>query len=290
MLTKEQLSGVYVPIVTPFQSTGGLDLESLHHHADRLISAGVHGLVVHGTTGESPTVTAEEVALLMQTARTAVSGRSIPLILGTGANDTAAAVRNTERAGILGADAALVVVPYYNRPSQEGIIEHFRRVSQVGVPVIIYEIPYRTGVKLETDTVHTILEMDGIIGLKDSSGSTQLVTELSQRGSKPVLCGEDALMYASLALGASGLMTAAANVKTDRFVQLYDLMKSGNFREAKVIFDELYPLIQLLFAEPNPGPLKWILKEQGVIASSELRLPLVQISGSLQQKLKGFIQ
>jgi len=290
MLTKEQLSGIYVPVVTPFQSNGSLDLESFYNHADRLISAGIHGLVVHGTTGESPTVSPEEVELLMRTALTALSGRSVPLVLGTGTNDTAAAVRNTERAGILGADAVLVVVPYYNRPSQQGIIEHFRRIAQVGMPVIMYEIPYRTGVKLETDTVHTILEMDGIIGLKDSSGSTQLLTELSQRGSKPVLCGEDALMYASLALGASGLMTAAANVKTDRFVQLYHEMKNGNFREAKIIFDELYPFIQLLFAEPNPGPLKWILKEQGVIASSELRLPLVQISSSLQQKLKDYIE
>lgn len=289
MLTEQQLSGVYVPTITPFDPEGRLDIESFQMHLQSLIASGIDGVVVHGTTGESPTVRSTEIEQLMQVATAAAGPLGLPIVLGTGTNDTASTIKNTERAAVLGAQAVLVVVPYYNRPSQQGIIEHFRQVAQVGIPVIAYEIPYRTGVKLDVNTVRTILELNGVIGLKDCSGSTQLVTELSQRGSKPVLCGEDPLMYASLALGAKGIMAAAANVKTDRFVKLYNLFNNGNTREAKQTFDELYPLIQLLFAEPNPGPLKWILAQQGMIASSTVRLPLVQITAALQKQLERMI-
>ncbi|OXM87896.1 4-hydroxy-tetrahydrodipicolinate synthase [Paenibacillus rigui] len=289
MLTEQQLSGVYVPTITPFDTEGRLDIESFQKHLQSLIASGIDGVVVHGTTGESPTVRSAEIEQLMQAATAAAGPSGLPIVLGTGTNDTASTIKNTERAAVLGAQAVLVVVPYYNRPSQQGIIEHFRQVAQVGIPVIAYEIPYRTGVKLDVNTVRTILELNGVIGLKDCSGSTQLITELSQRGSKPVLCGEDSLMYASLALGAKGIMAAAANVKTDRFVKLYNQFINGNTQEAKETFDELYPLIQLLFAEPNPGPLKWILAQQGMITSSTVRLPLVQITAELQKQLERMI-
>ncbi|UQZ85088.1 4-hydroxy-tetrahydrodipicolinate synthase [Paenibacillus konkukensis] len=288
MLTEQQLKGIYVPVITPFHPNGEVDLESFRKLADRLIADGIHGLVVNGTTGESPTITGPELEALTSEAKSAIGASRLPLVLGTGTNDTASTVKKTEQAGLLGADAALVVVPYYNKPSQQGIIEHFRRVAETGVPVILYEIPGRTGVALEVDTVRAILEMDGVIGLKDSSGGIQLVSELSRCGSKPVLCGEDAYFYASLCCGAKGGMLASAHMETARFVDIYNRFVAGLAGEAKMEYDELLPLIRLLFAEPNPAPLKWLLAEQGEIASGTLRLPLTTIGAKLQQQLQPY--
>jgi len=289
MLTEQQLRGIYVPIVTPFHPDGQLDLESFRNLALRFIASGIHGLVVNGTTGESPTVTPEEVEALAAAAKAAIGSTGLPMVLGTGTNDTMSTVRKTEQAGKLGADAALVIVPYYNKPSQQGIIEHFRRVAEVGVPVIVYENPGRTGVALQTETARAILDMDGVIGMKDSSGGIQLVTELTRVGSKPVLCGDDAYFYASLCCGAKGGMLATAHIRTEQFVQLYNRFTEDSAVEARKRFDELLPLIRLLFAEPNPAPLKWLLAEQGAIAGGALRLPLTPISAKLQEQLRPYI-
>ncbi|XID91982.1 dihydrodipicolinate synthase family protein [Paenibacillaceae bacterium WGS1546] len=168
-------------------------------------------MVVNGTTGESPTVAWEEVAALVQETRDARKGTAIPIVV-TGTNATASTVARTEDAGRLGADAVLVVVPYYSRPSEEGIVAHYREVARVGVPIIVYEVPYRTGVRLSADTMRKIMDLDGIIGLKDSSGSLELVQELNRYESKPILCGEDILFHAMLSQGASGGILASANV------------------------------------------------------------------------------
>ncbi|NOU97126.1 4-hydroxy-tetrahydrodipicolinate synthase [Paenibacillus sp. LMG 31456] len=286
MLKSHELRGIFVPIVTPFEANGELDLESFGTFAQHLITEGIHGLVVNGTTGESPAIESNEVLMLLAAARKAMeSTRRIPIVLGTGTNSTASTLKRTEQAGLHGADAALVVVPYYNRPSQQGIIEHFRSLADVGLPVILYDIPHRTGVVLELDTVRTIMEMDHMIGLKDSTGSIKLVTELSRIGSKPVLCGDDELFYASLCCGAQGGMLASANVATNRFVRLYQHQMEDQTQEARHMFDDLLPLIRLLFTEPNPAPLKWLLAQQQQIKSDELRLPMTRISSQLQQQL-----
>ncbi|MCR8634025.1 4-hydroxy-tetrahydrodipicolinate synthase [Paenibacillus radicis (ex Xue et al. 2023)] len=286
MLQSHELRGIYVPIITPFNANGELDLESFGSLAQHLITEGIHGLVVNGTTGESPAVESNEVPLLIATARMAVdSTRQIPIVVGTGTNSTASTLQKTEQAGLHGADAALVVVPYYSRPSQQGIIEHFRSLAAAGLPVIMYDVPHRTGVVLEVNTVRTIMEMDHIIGLKDSTGSIKLVSELSRVGSKPVLCGDDEHFYASLCCGAQGGMLASAHIGTDRFVRLYQLFMAGQTGEAKLLFDDLLPLIRLLFTEPNPAPLKWLLAQRLLIMSDDLRLPLTRISTQLQQQL-----
>lgn len=289
MLTEQQLTGVYVPVITPFQEHGELDLASFHQHIRRILDANIQGLVINGTTGESPTIQAEEVELLMAAARTACDGTSIPLVLGAGTNDTFSTVRNIERAGRLGVDAVLVVVPYYSRPSQQGIIEHFRRATEVGVPVILYEIPHRTGIALTLDTVRTILDLDGVIGMKDSTPTAELVSQLTSFDSKPVLCGEDSLALPFLQAGAKGIMSASANVRTDQFVELCQRFYEGSHERAEQLFHELLPLIKLLFKEPNPAPLKWMLSEQGVIESNTLRLPLMPISPALEQNLSLYV-
>jgi len=290
MLTEQQINGIYVPVVTPFNAAGEVDLDSYQRCVNNIISNSIQGLVVNGTTGESPTVTVNELELLVNTSRELLKSTSIPLMVGTGTNDTRTTVARTELAGNLGADAVLVVVPYYNRPSQEGIIAHFRKAAEVGVPVMAYDIPGRAGVGMTLDTARTILEMDNVIGLKDCSGSPALVTELSRLGSKPVLCGDDLKFYDMLGYGAAGGMLASANVKAVEFIQVYEYFKSGQLDLAQVSFDKLVPLIRLLFKESNPAPIKWLLSENGIIASDTLRLPMTSISLALQEELRAHLQ
>ncbi|KEQ23528.1 4-hydroxy-tetrahydrodipicolinate synthase [Paenibacillus tyrfis] len=287
MLTQEQLTGVYVPIVTPFDSSGAVDLTSFERHVRWLADRGIHGLVVNGTTGESPTVAWEEVEALVKTAKNAVGGK-LPVIVGTGTNDTASTLKRTELAGQLGADAVLVVVPYYNRPSQEGIAAHFRKAAEVGIPVIAYDNPSRTGVGLTAQTAGAILELDGVIGLKDSSGGIQLLTELSRLSSKPVLCGDDSYAYVMLCCGAKGGILTASNVVPEALVEMHRQFAEGDSNGAKQTFEGLLPLIQLLFKESNPAPVKWILAHRGIIASEALRLPMTTISSKLRQELEAY--
>lgn len=291
MLHEQDLNGVLIPVVTPFLADEQLDLESFGNLLSSLLDHEITGLVVNGTTGESPTLSWEEVSRLTLAAQEAVKRkkRSMPIIVGTGTNHTASTIKRTEQAGELGADAVLVVVPYYNRPSQEGILEHFHRVSQVGLPVIVYEIPARTGVRLTTDTARRIMDLNGVIGMKDCSGGIGLVSELTHPGSKPILCGEDSSFHDMLCQGASGGMLASANVHTGAFIQMYDRFRSGDRAASQEAFDRLAPLIRRLFQEPNPAPLKWMLARQGVFASDTLRLPMSPITLDLQRELEPYL-
>jgi len=286
MLSEKQLKGIFVPVVTPFHTTGELDLEAYATYIKAIAAHPVHGIVVNGTTGESPTVDVEEWQCLAKETQAALKGSNIPLVIGTGTNNTVSSVKRTEAAGNIGAEAVLVVVPYYNRPSQEGIIEHFRRVSEVGVPVIAYEIPGRTGVRMTLDTVRKVLDLPNVIGLKDCSGDTKLVTELVRTDSKPVLCGDDALFYQMLSSGASGGMLASANLRTDAFLQIYDSFREGRLADSEQAFESMLPLIRLLFQESNPAPIKWLLQRTGLLASDTLRLPMMSISEGLKAELE----
>jgi 4-hydroxy-tetrahydrodipicolinate synthase len=287
MLNEHDLQGVFVPVVTPFFVNDELDLQSFEHYV-----AGLQGLVINGTTGEAPTVGWEEVRQLIKVAKNIMQReqKHIPLIVGTGTNDTLSTVRRTEMAGQLGADAALIVVPYYSKPSQAGILEHFRRASQVGLPTIAYEVPSRTGVKLTPDTARRMLDLHGIIGLKDSTGGLELLSELIRCGTKPVLCGDDPSFYAMLRLGASGGMLASANVHTHSYIDIYNDVRAGNTAAAKRAFDRLLPFIELLFRESNPVPLKWTLARQETIQSDHVRLPLASITKELQADLAQELQ
>ncbi|WP_379126689.1 4-hydroxy-tetrahydrodipicolinate synthase [Paenibacillus sp. sgz500958] len=289
MLTEQQIYGVYVPVVTPFNAAGEVDLNSYQSYVQKIIAHRIQGLVVNGTTGESPTVTTDELQVLVKASQELLKSTSIPLVVGTGTNDTASTVRRTELAANLGVDAVLVVVPYYSRPSQEGIIAHFRKAAEVGVPIIAYDIPGRAGVGMTVDTARTILELDNVVGLKDCSGSPKLTTELTQLGSKPILCGDDLKFFDMLDCGAAGGMLASANVQPAEFIQIYDAYRSGQTEIAKMAFEQLIPFIQLLFKESNPAPIKWVLSESGTIASDTLRLPMTSISPALQQELSKYL-
>ena len=284
-----ELRGIFVPVVAPFRPDGELDTDSYRRYADRLLGEDIQGVVVNGTTGEAPTVEQDEAARLMEITKERLAGRRLPIVMGTGTNDTRSTVKRTERAGELGADAALVVVPYYSRPSQEGILEHFRKAAEVGVPIIAYEIPARTGVRLSVETAKAILDLDGVIGMKDSTGGTELVRALAGPGSKPVLAGDDASFFSMLEAGAAGGILASANVRTSEFAAVWRLFLAGEKREAEEAFGRLLGAIRLLFREPNPAPLKRLLALQGVIASDALRLPMTPVSERLGRELESML-
>jgi 4-hydroxy-tetrahydrodipicolinate synthase len=287
MLNSEWLRGIFVPVVTPFLSNGELDMISYQTYVRMLLKQRIQGVVIGGTTGEAPTLSWEELESLFLATRAAMQEEQIPLpiIMGTGTNDTASTMLRTRQAQAMGADAVLVVTPYYNRPAPSGILEHYQHVSQAGIPVIAYNIPYRTGATLSTDTLLSILELPNIIGLKDSSGGIQQLIELTRLTNKPVLCGEDFYFYAALCCGAQGGILASSSLYTERFVQVYERIQEGRFHEARTEFDPLIPLIQLLYREPNPAPVKWLLKHKGLIQNDTLRLPMTSISEQLQAEL-----
>lgn len=287
MLQARDLHGIYAPVITPFLPNEELDLNSYRKHVQELLQHNIQGIIVNGTTGESPTVSWEEVVQLFQATKDVVqeSGKQLPLIIGTGTNSTVSTVKRTELAGELGADAVLIVTPYYNRPPHAGVIEHYRRASQVGVPVIAYEVPHRTGLRLNADTVKAVLDLDGVIGIKDSTGSLDLLHELTKGDTKPVLCGDDVLFLSMMQHGATGGILASSMIQTEKFVEVYELAKQGDFAQAQTKFDSLVPMIQKLFQESNPAPIKWILTQQGILSSDTLRLPMSPISQGLQQEL-----
>jgi 4-hydroxy-tetrahydrodipicolinate synthase len=281
-LSGRDLRGVIVPIVTPFAPNGGVDEASFTTLLEGLLAAGVHGVVIGGTTGESPTLRWPEVERLIACARAVVRGQ-LPLLVGTGTYDTAESVERTERARVLGADAAFVVTPYYNRPAPAGVLEHFRRICTVGLPVVAYHIPYRTGLTLDLPTLRALLALQGVVALKESSGGLHNVAPLA--GESAILCGEDALFLPALEAGAAGGILAAANLLPQPFVELHAAFRAGRPLAARTLAARLRPLVEALFAEPNPAPLKHALALEARIASSALRLPMVPPSPALGERL-----
>ena len=285
MLSQQELHGIYVPVITPFAQDYELDLPSYHRYVKNLLSYDIQGLVINGTTGEAPTVAWKEVVQIVEETRRRLDERRLPLIIGTGTNDTVSSMKRTQLAGQIGADAVLVVTPYYSRPSIEGILQHFRRVAEIGIPVILYEVPSRTGIRLPVDAIRRIMEIPGVIGMKDSTASTELMRSLSPYDTKPVLCGNDALFHEMLVHGASGGILASANMNTEDFLQVFRLTAQGDFFCSEIEFNKSLPYIQKLFEESNPAPLKWSLANQGIISSDFLRLPMGPITDELKQSL-----
>jgi 4-hydroxy-tetrahydrodipicolinate synthase len=286
-VTTRDLHGVFVPIVTPFTATGQIDLASFARLGRWLVDQGVHGLVLNGTTGESPTVHWPEVEQLLAVLRDVVRGR-IPVLVGSGTYDTAESVERTRRAQALGADAAFAVVPYYSRPAPAGVIEHFRRIAAVGLPTVVYNIPYRTGLTLDLPTLEAILALPGVIGIKESSGNTTNIAALA-RHAGGVMCGEDLLFLDALQAGGAGGIAAAANLVPRAFVDTHAAFVDRRPDDAAAIFARIRPIITALFAEPNPAPLKWALAQQGHIADATLRLPQVPISEPLAAQLRSLL-
>ncbi|MNS52335.1 4-hydroxy-tetrahydrodipicolinate synthase [compost metagenome] len=287
MLNEQHVHGIFIPVITPFSQDNKLDIHSFQNYITYLAAFDIQGLVINGTTGESPTASWDEVRQMVQAAQDILANmnKKIPVIVGTGTNDTYSTVNRTEMAAELGADAAMVVTPYYSKPTQEGILEHFRLASQVGLPIIVYEIPSRTGTRILVDTMRRIMDHEEVIGLKDCSGGLDLLTALKQYDTKPILCGDDAYFHAMLCQGAAGGMVASANIHTKHFIEVYQRFAAGDRNGSRESFKIVESMIRHLYEEPVPAPLKWLLARQGVIATEQVRLPLMPVTERVKQSL-----
>jgi 4-hydroxy-tetrahydrodipicolinate synthase len=277
-----RFEGIYVPNITPFRD-GALDLPALRRIVRYLIGNGADGIVPTGTTGESPTLTDDEKQQVWETVIEEAAGQ-VPVIAGTGTNDTRHTIELTARARAAGADAVLVVAPYYSKPGQDGILAHFSAIaSSTGLPVLIYNIPGRTGVNITADTVIRLAGIPGIAGIKESAGDLRQLMDIidGTRGNDfAVLSGEDDLIYAAACLGGHGAIAAAAHLRTRAFRQMLTAIGNGSLDEARSIHYELLPVIRLAFAEPNPAPVKAAYELLG-LCSGEVRLPLTPATAQL---------
>ncbi len=281
------LQGSQVAIVTPMLDDGSLDLDALRALIDWHVEAGTDGIVIVGTTGESPTVDVDEHCLLIQTTVEHVAGR-IAVIAGTGANSTNEAIELTVKAKALGVDACLLVTPYYNKPTQEGLYQHFAAIAAaVDIPQILYNVPSRTSCDMSNDTVLRLASIKNIVGIKDATGGIERGTDLLLRAPSDfaVYSGDDATGMALMLLGGHGVISVTANVAPKLMREMCVAAMAGNAKKACEINAKLFALHQKLFIEPNPIPVKWVLQQMGLIKTG-IRLPMVNLSTQLHDVLR----
>ncbi|MDY7538193.1 4-hydroxy-tetrahydrodipicolinate synthase [Undibacterium sp. RTI2.1] len=274
-----KIQGSLVAIVTPMHADGSLDLPCLRKLIDWHIAEGTDGIVIVGTTGESPTVTVEEHCELIRVAVEHTNKR-IPIIAGSGGNSTAEAIALTKFAKEIGADASLQVVPYYNRPTQEGMYQHFKKIAEsVDIPVILYNVPGRTVADMSNETILRLADVPGIVGVKEASGNIARDTDLIRLAPSyfAVYSGDDATAMALMFCGGKGNISVTANIAPRAMHELCVAAMSSDTKAAIGINNRLIPLHNKLFIEPNPLPVKWAMQEMGLIPSG-LRLPLVPMS------------
>jgi 4-hydroxy-tetrahydrodipicolinate synthase len=277
------IKGSLVAIISPMHEDGGIDLDAYRRLIEWHIAEGTHGIVAVGTTGESPTVDVDEHNELIRVAVETVRKR-VPVIAGTGGNSTAEAIELTQHAKKVGADATLQVVPYYNKPSQEGMYRHFKTVAEtVDLPVILYNVPGRTVADLATDTTLRLATVPGIVGIKDATGDLARGTDLLRRAPKQfaVYSGNDDSALALMLVGGHGVISVTANVAPRLMSELTRAALEGNIARAREINNQLLPLHWKLFIEPNPTAVKWALHRMGRIGGG-IRLPLVPLGAAAQ--------
>ena len=279
--------GSLVAIVTPMFEDGRLDIPALNALIEFHIAQGSDGIVIVGTTGESPTVDFDEHCLLIKTAVEQVRGR-VSVIAGTGANSTKEAIALTQKAKELGVDACLLVAPYYNKPTQEGLYQHFNAIANaVAIPQILYNVPGRTGCDISNDTVLRLAQHPNIIGIKDATGGIERGTDLLLRVPQDfaVLSGDDATAMSLMLLGGKGVISVTANVAPKLMHDMCIAAMAGDAVKARGINAKLFGLHQKLFVEANPIPVKWVLQEMGLIKAG-IRLPMVPLSVAYHDVLR----
>jgi 4-hydroxy-tetrahydrodipicolinate synthase len=289
------LTGSLVAIATPMSEGGALDLPALARLIDFHVENGTAAIVVVGTTGESPTVDVDEHCLLIKSAVESARGR-VPVIAGTGANSTAEAIALTAYAKTAGAASCLSVVPYYNKPTQEGLYRHFRTVAEkVDLPLILYNVPGRTVADLANETVLRLAQVPGIVGLKDATADlgrgSELLRSLRAAGKREfaVYSGDDITALPLLLIGGHGVISVTANVAPKLMAEMCAAALAGDPVRARAANDRLLPLHRRLFVEANPIPVKWALAEMGLIRN-ELRLPLVPLSSQHHESVRAALR
>ncbi len=283
-----KLYGSVPALITPMRPDTTIDFDAFETLVQHHLDAGTHALVPMGTTGESPTVSHSYHKRVIESCISVV-GKKIPVIAGTGSNSTTEAVELTAHAKSLGADYALVVVPYYNKPNQRGLYEHYKTIAiSVDIPIIIYNIPGRTGIKMEADTIVKLAHdmPDSFVGIKDATGDPLHTAEiLSQVDTDKFvsLCGDDGLMHKFAEQGSVGCISVTANVAPKQMADMQNALHVGNMDIFMDIQNRFTPLHNAIFLEPNPAPIKYAMVKLGMIPSDMVRLPLVTIADETKQ-------
>jgi 4-hydroxy-tetrahydrodipicolinate synthase len=285
------LQGCYVAIVTPFTEKGEVNEEALRSQVEFLIERGVAGVVPCGTTGESATLSWEEHNRVVDIAIEQARGR-VQVIAGAGSNNTAESLAAARHAREIGADAILSITPYYNRPTQEGLYQHFAAIAtQVDIPMVVYNVPSRTGVNLLPETIERLCTFPNIVAVKEASGSIVQVSEIHRRcGDRlAILSGDDPLTLPILACGGKGVISVVANIAPEKMIAMIKAFFAGNLAGALTLHEELLPLSQAMFIETNPIPVKTAMNLLGR-AAGPMRLPLTSMSERNKQELASVLQ
>ncbi len=285
-MTTIDFSGVFPAMVTPFTADNEIDTESLREDAQRLETAGVDGLVPMGSTGESATLSHAEHVEVIEAVVDAVE--DVPVIAGTGSNNTAEALDLSQQAADAGADALLLISPYYNKPEPEGMYEHYRQIADaVDLPQIVYNVPSRTGQNITVDTAVKLADHDNIAGYKAASGDLNQISEVIERTRNKefaILSGDDGLTLPMLSIGADGAISVVANLEPERACAMVGAALDGDFDFARALHHELGPLTRQLFVETNPIPVKAAMEMRGY-APGRLRSPLSELSAEHREEL-----
>jgi 4-hydroxy-tetrahydrodipicolinate synthase len=281
-------------MVTPFREDGGLDEATLRRLVRRQIEEGIDFLVPCGTTGESPAITIEEhlrvVAITVEETRHAL--RRVPVLAGAGGYFTREVIELAEECQRAGADGVLSVTPYYNKPSQEGLYQHYKAIAEsIRIPLVVYNVQGRTGVNVETSTLCRLAEIPNIVGVKEASGNIAQIAEVSHRVPQDfdVLSGDDAIAIAVIALGGRGLISVASNAIPGPMTQLVRAAMTGDFAAARTLQRRYMPLLQVNFVESNPMPVKWAMARMGLL-EPVYRLPMVPPSEANQRKIEQVLE
>jgi len=290
-----KLQGTFTALVSPMFGDGSIDYEGFRKLVQYQLNSGVAGLVPLGTTAETPTLKEHDeeeklIRIVMEEVKKAKQAfnREIPIIMGAGSNNTRDAVFYVERAKKFGADYALVVTPYYNKPSQEGIYRHFEAVSKVGLPIIVYNIKGRTGTNISTSLLKRIAELPNIAGVKEASGDIgQMIDVIAEiKNKKPdfaVLSGDDSLTLPLMAAGGDGVISVVANLAPELMVKMTGLILKNDFTEARKIHYRLLPFFKAAFCDGNPTSIKYALKAKKIIGTDAVRLPLVEVTDEAKE-------
>ncbi len=280
-----KLEGSFVALVTPFKN-GQLNEQKIRELVKFQVDNGTDGLVPCGTTGESPTLSEEEKNRVIEIVIAGAKGKAT-VVAGTGTNDTAKTIKATKRAKEMGADAALVITPYYNKPTQEGLFRHFEAVAKtVDLPIMIYNVPGRTGVNMQPATVARLAKFDAIVAIKEASGDLNQVSEIINTcGDRiRVFSGDDSLFAPILSVGGVGVVSVVANIAPKDLKALYTAFKANDFPKTQKLHHQLFPLCQAMFYETNPAPVKTAMNLMGMDVG-ELRLPLAPMSEANKTRL-----
>jgi 4-hydroxy-tetrahydrodipicolinate synthase len=285
------IKGSIVAIVTPMHADGSLDFEGLNQLIDWHIAEGTNSIVIAGTTGESATVSVDEHCALIKATVAHAKGR-IPIIAGAGANSTAEAIKLTRFAKEAGADATLQVVPYYNRPTQEGMYQHFKAIAEaVDLPVILYNVPGRTVADMSNETILRLAAIPNIVGVKDATGNVGRGYDLLRLAPKSfaVYSGDDPTAMALMLAGGAGNISVTANVTPRAMADMCRAAIAGDVAGALALNNQMFPLHQKLFIEPNPVPVKWALAEMGKMPGG-IRLPLVPLAADCHEAVRAALR